>query len=378
MYRILLIDDDPTILEGLTVIIQDHFSDFFQCSTASDGGVALDLLKKSYYHLIISDNKMPKLDGLSLLRIIKENHIPSSVIILSGFDDYNYIRSALKSGAYDYLLKPVNIREFTNMIRTLIPRLKDRGSLLPDTSPARFLPDEEPPVPYFDMPETGEPMTLKDLKNELYALRQFVLQPDTAALDECLESIFSRLSPNLISQTQLLEELASFVYTLMQSNNTLIQIITEYKLTNHDILNHIKNNTCCSQLKELLKSDLSLYMAKLGELKKEQAHYMVRKTKLYIEEHLSGSLTLSDISSQFKLHPGYFSTLFKAAAGISIRDCILQMRMEKAKELLKEPDQKILDIAWSVGYQDAAHFNRAFKKTTGLSPSQFRDFSKES
>ena len=57
-----------------------------------------------------------------------------------------------------------------------------------------------------------------------------------------------------------------------------------------------------------------------------------------------------------------------------IRDYIVQERIEKAKVLLKNPNKKIQDIALESGYQDAAHFNRAFKKITGLSPSKFRTF----
>ena len=125
MYQILLIDDDETILDGLKVVMQNHFSDEFRCVTATNGEEAIKQMQTEYYHLIISDNKMPKLDGLSLLRILKKYDISSCVIILSGFDDYSYIRNALKTGAYDYLLKPVNIRQLVNMIEHLIPDLKN-------------------------------------------------------------------------------------------------------------------------------------------------------------------------------------------------------------------------------------------------------------
>ncbi len=101
MYQILLIDDDETILDGLRAVLEHHFPDRFLCAAAADGEEAVKRMQKEYYHLIISDNKMPKLGGLSLLKILKKHEISSCVIILSGFDDYSYIRSALKTGAYE-------------------------------------------------------------------------------------------------------------------------------------------------------------------------------------------------------------------------------------------------------------------------------------
>ena len=82
---------------------------------------------------------------------------------------------------------------------------------------------------------------------------------------------------------------------------------------------------------------------------------------------------LADIAARFRLHPNYFSSLFKKQLNITVREYILRLRIQKAKELMADPDLKLIDIALSVGYHDAAHFNRAFKNVTGLSPSQYRE-----
>ena len=112
MYRILLVDDDQNIVDGLGSIIKQNFENIFVISSACDGSDALKRLTEDYYHVIISDIRMPKLDGISLLELISKNQIPSVVIMLSGYDDYTYIRNALRLGAYDYLLKPVESELF--------------------------------------------------------------------------------------------------------------------------------------------------------------------------------------------------------------------------------------------------------------------------
>ena len=96
MLKILLIDDDSNIIEGLETILRDHFPHTYQIFKAFDGRQALELLTQSYYHIIISDIKMPQLDGIRLLELIHREELPSTVIMLSGYDDYMYIRTTLR------------------------------------------------------------------------------------------------------------------------------------------------------------------------------------------------------------------------------------------------------------------------------------------
>ncbi|KAF1077009.1 sigma-54 dependent transcriptional regulator [Halodesulfovibrio sp. MK-HDV] len=108
--RILIVDDNSTSLQSLSVVLTDLGH---QPSTFSDPVAALNHAKESYYPLIITDIKMPTLDGLSMLAELKacKTSKRSDVIIITGHGDMDTAITALRNGAYDYLNKPINARE---------------------------------------------------------------------------------------------------------------------------------------------------------------------------------------------------------------------------------------------------------------------------
>ena len=371
MYRILLVDDDQNIVDGLGSIIKQNFENIFIISSACDGSDALKRLTEDYYHVIISDIRMPKLDGISLLELISKNQIPSVVIMLSGYDDYTYIRNALRLGAYDYLLKPVNIQNFVSMLRLLIPRLKDSSVKLQAEEVSCVRPETQ--GDYFDLPAKEPYYTKEDLGKELEHLSAGLLSMDEEGTKDKIQGIFSHLSQEAMAKEQFKQVFSAFLYTLMQKNTALIPIIAGYKLSDNDLAAQIKNQPHISQLRQKMEQILLLYMEQLKKQQEKKEEYVVKKAQEYMKKHCSEQLLLSDIAAQFHLHPNYFSSLFKKQLDMTVRDYILQLRMTKAKELMKDSSLKLLDIALAVGYEDAAHFNRAFKNVTGVSPSMYRD-----
>ena len=117
MLKVLLVDDEPFILQGLKALMDWERFGYEIAGMASDGKEAFDYLKENKADLIIADIKMPVMSGIELLREIREKNISDAYfVILSGFADFNYAKSAIRYKCTDYLLKPVDKEELARLL----------------------------------------------------------------------------------------------------------------------------------------------------------------------------------------------------------------------------------------------------------------------
>ncbi|HUX19781.1 MAG TPA: response regulator, partial [Spirochaetia bacterium] len=133
MYRALLAEDEPAALRYLRALIENHFPEFSIVATASNGKVALEYAEKLSPDVVLTDVKMPLLDGLELVARLKESSPKIPVVIVSGHEDFEYVRRALNTGVVDYVLKPITARrlaEVFDRIGELLRKNADERSLL--------------------------------------------------------------------------------------------------------------------------------------------------------------------------------------------------------------------------------------------------------
>ncbi|XID90517.1 helix-turn-helix domain-containing protein [Paenibacillaceae bacterium WGS1546] len=100
---------------------------------------------------------------------------------------------------------------------------------------------------------------------------------------------------------------------------------------------------------------------------------VIRQAKEYIDANYTSDLSLEQVAEAMGLKPQYFSRLFKTCSGITFIDYLTQLRIEKAKDMMGEPHLSLKCIGRSIGYRDPNYFSRVFRKTVGVSPSQFRE-----
>lgn len=124
MYKVFLVDDEPFILEGLINIIDWKKFGLEITGHAANGLEALGFIQKNNIDILITDITMPKMNGLQLIKSIKELHSNTKFIVLSGYSEFEYVKECIKLGIENYLLKPVNIQELVSTLVNTIDKIE--------------------------------------------------------------------------------------------------------------------------------------------------------------------------------------------------------------------------------------------------------------
>ena len=130
------------------------------------------------------------------------------------------------------------------------------------------------------------------------------------------------------------------------------------------------NRYLCSAILAEVALQSQVYPSYGNKILKEQLYQDICD---YVFWHLAENLKVSQVASYFGYNEKYLTTFFKQRAGISLKQYILQVKMEHAKADLSETTEPVSQIAFRLGFSDAHNFSNAFRKITGLSPSEYRD-----
>jgi len=134
MLKLMLVDDEPIIRDGILDMIEQEKSAFTHIVTASDGKEALEKMEYFLPDLLITDIEMPEMDGLELIVEARKKQV-THVIILSGYDVFEYAQQAVRLHVVDYLLKPVHQAELGRLLKSMAVELLEhkRGDERPSS-----------------------------------------------------------------------------------------------------------------------------------------------------------------------------------------------------------------------------------------------------
>ena len=119
MHTVLIVDDEPVVREGLAYIIDWQAAGFEIIGSASNGLEGLEKIKEFLPDVVLTDVKMPEMDGIEMVRFACENGLRREFIILSGYSDFSYAKEAISLGVSDYLLKPVDEQELLEALERI-------------------------------------------------------------------------------------------------------------------------------------------------------------------------------------------------------------------------------------------------------------------
>ncbi|MDR2144685.1 MAG: response regulator [Treponema sp.] len=181
MYTMLVADDEPWIRERIIRSIDWAGAGAIVAGEAADGEEALRLCQKLRPDIVITDIRMPGINGLDFIKALRENGINAKIIIISGYGEFEYAQRAIKLGASDYILKPVENDELLAIVKKCIRELE------PETRKKPFL---------NYTPETGGGRKRNTIEMALAFIREHYSRPIT--LTDISKDV--RLNPSYFSK----------------------------------------------------------------------------------------------------------------------------------------------------------------------------------
>lgn len=537
MFKVMIIDDEPIIRKGLKNIINWKSFECEVVGEAEDGLDGGELIRKLLPDIIITDIKMPEIDGLSMLRDIKDTVPASKIIILTGHRDFDYVHEALKIGAFDFLLKPSRIEELTSVISRAVKELKFsidrtkefeklnqlftqnisvlREKLLYDiiyeinTNKENILQklelfkissksfhmmvvqnDSEDSdnkeisqydrhlyqfgiintfnevftdkfevievtlnnigIAFLVMPLDGNenisPLLdkkcayLQDIINNCFGFtitiaissKGIILTELPQKFSECREalehkfymgtnsvifhsdvntffkyddhSILEKLQKALVegiksgneaSVKERLQDIYSYLKnidptkkdfiknfywnTISSINNIRLSLLSgeDDKKPEYSDLSGlyglVEKCTNADELNTLLDESARSITQKVNSYNNKSIKLVLRKAIDYLYAHYNEQITLNEVAERTFVSTYYISRMFKREMGKNFVDFLNEIRIEKAKEMLKDIRYKTYEVAEKVGIPDAHYFSRLFKKYAGVTPTEFRE-----
>lgn len=364
MVKVFLVEDETIIRRGIRDNIDWESHGFVFAGEAGDGEYAYPLILKSQPDILVTDIKMPFMDGLELSRLVKKALPHTKIILLSGYNEFDYAKEAIKIGISDYLLKPVSSAGLIDALKKAAEEIREereKSRLL-----ERYFVSYEKYTEFLD--KTDYSGVDRKLINDFLKL---------GSVDECaqfVEEYFAAIGENnyksLLLRQYMTMDIFYCVRAFLKKLNTELSDIPEMAV---DIKRIPKVIESVEATKKYLTEEFTVALAARDRASNDRYGSLILEAKEYIQANFSQSdLSLNRIASHIGVSPSYFSSIFKQETGQSFVEYLTKVRMERACVLLKCTSYRTAEICEQVGYNDSHYFSAAFKKTIGQSPKEYK------
>lgn len=403
MYKVLIVDDEPLILDGLQYVIdwEEHGAEIV--ASASNGVEALRALEQSAIHIVVTDIKMPVMDGLELIRQTKSRGLNVKFIVLSGYDEFELVKKAVVYGVENYLLKPLEEEELSSTLLNTIEKLdheiqlsihhRQNYSIVKENILFRWVAGR---IGHDELTSRAEFLGI-DLSFDHYRVAR-VIQENPPRDGEASSGLLASAILNVCEET--MNGLAGCIaFRSLHGEPILLFGWSGEESMNGDELEEMLEErlaACSSNVKRYLKLDVSIVLGPVvsgygsvaasyketfrteeasGSVRTgdtEAAHPTVLKLIDYIDRNYAEEMSLKTLSDIFNLNSAYLGQLFRKTTGDMFSVYLNRIRIEKSKRLLEESHLKMGEIAAAVGFSNVQYFSNVFHKLVGIYPTDYK------
>jgi len=361
MYKVFFVDDEASMRAGIRDSIDWDNSGFTLAGEAPDGEMAISLMQEIMPDILITDVKMPFMDGIELSREARKTMPWIKIIILSGHDEFEYAKQAIAIGVEDYLLKPITSGKLMDCLNQVAGKIDEERrsnvekliSSMKDISASGII-----PFAGFNKLPMIEKLRYAS-KAEAPGFAEDYLASFNSASIASFIFLYYIIMDILLSCAKIIEELGGDAR----------KVLSEFS----DIGNLIKANPGVEDIKKLLTSIMDRVISfRDGATGSKYNDVIVKAQEFILNNYADKDISLHSVAKEVNISPSHFSTIFSQETGETFISYITGVRIGQAKVLLKTTQMRTSDIGYEVGYNDTHYFSYVFKKHTGMTPTEFR------
>lgn len=405
-YKVILVDDEEEVIDVIERKIHWDMLGFDVVGSANNGVKALELVEKQQPDVVITDIKMPYMDGLELSRRLNNDYQNIHIIIFTGFDEFEYAKEAVHLEIEEYMLKPINALELSDCLKRVKNSLdKEReeklnveklanyfNASLPVLQTNLFVSLIEGRVSESDYEKFLAAYQI-DMKGPLYCCAVF--HTSEHHVPDGMNPLLLSMSVEQQIKDRIADTWKCKVFTYLGNSVLIIEIASEDAMAE---LTDACDRFCANnfidfdnfsggisnpyeKVPEMDEVTLTAWLIDtsmaIGEELKNARNNTSRRMvtdaqNMVVDRYMEPDLSLDTVCSELGVSNSYFSSVFKKETGKSFISYLTDYRMDHAANLILETNEKSYKIAEQVGYQDANYFSYVFKKRFGMSPSKYR------
>ncbi len=365
MYSVMLVDDENIFLDFMQRVVDWEEQDCEIVSTAKSGEEALEKIKELQPDIAFMDISMAKMNGLEVSEQVKNLGIPTEIIITTAHDDFRYARQAIKLEVSDYLLKPFDAEELLRSLsiaKTSVLKLREAHITARENALFRM-------VENLDM-ETSYSV------GDMDSFIDHFERQDYSSVDDEIIKLFGVNNEGLFSFQYALSVYHTLVVTVYNRyHNNIKSNRSEFIKKQLMIANRLNDCSTAEQLRSVLRESVFELLSDCMPVQKSgKKQILMQRIEQYLTDNYQNTgLTVDDIARELYFENSYLRRTYKSMTGMTIINRLEEIRLSRAKELLKTGEIVQSEIALLCGFSDQYYFSKRFKQVCGETPTEYKN-----